>query len=250
MNKQLRDIEALCLDFDGVFYLPHDIPNIHTNFAVIHAHTASALFNDRLSFNDALTIASEGYNQYGDCMTGLTLWAQDNGIAPEDFQQHFFKTFHKNTHSLIQQTAPKVFAHKEDLVNAFTKTHDRIPKGIATHGCADNWVRPILNTMGISEFIDPNAIFGLNDGDFVTKSVDPVLVRMCFNALSADIRKGGFVEDTKKNLETAKEHHPDLATILITQGTPLKHLPCYVDFQFKNLAEMNDALHAAHPAPR
>ncbi|MEK7800821.1 MAG: hypothetical protein AAB276_00020 [Pseudomonadota bacterium] len=250
MSNQLRKIKALCLDFDGVFYPCHHIPDMHENVDIIHAQTASALFKGQLSFDDALVIASEGYKNYGDCITALALWAKENGIAPEDFRDRFFKLFHQNMHERLQQTAPKVFTYQTDLVSAFAKTSDNVKKGIATHGCADNWVRPLLKTMGISEFIDPDAIFSLNDSGFVTKSTDPLLVRMCFNAMSTAISRGGFVEDTMKNLETAKEHHPKLTTILITQGASVKHLPNYVDFQFKNLAEMNLAIHAAHKAPR
>lgn len=203
------------------------------------------MFPEKINFEDALKLAYEGFRQHRDSVTGYTIWAGAQGINAQLFRMNFFVNFHKIMLRRLKEIAPALFQPDLNLRQAFEISRGRIKNGIATHACAQNWALPILNSKDIAGYFEPGAILGLSDSNFLSKAEHPDLVRLCFDKMGIDINEGGFVEDTLKNLETAKAHYPRLVTIFLHHGNPLPSLPIHVDAQFRDIPEMKRAIHAS-----
>ncbi len=250
MSNKLSEIIANANDFDGVFYDPAHIPDYYSHFARTFGETLVAMLPEEIDYDSAIKIAVEGYEQYGDSVTGVTNWADKRGLKSDDFRQTFFHFYHQNLFQHFTTVAPHVFAQKSSLVEAFDLTKGIVRNGIATHGCANNFTRPLLPQMQLTPYIQDDAIFGLADSGYLKKSTHTDLVAMCLDALGVPPEVSGYTEDTASNLEKHKEMMPRLTTIFINNGRPLATKPSYIDFEFRNFREYLIALHTAHSEPR
>lgn len=247
--SRLSHIWANCNDFDCVFYDDREIPDYNSHFDFTFAVTICGIFPEELDHESATKLAKDVYAKYGDSVTGLMEWADKRGLQSETFRQDFFKAYHRNLLSHFKQVAPHIFAEQSKLVKLFGQLDRIVRNGIATHGCADEWVRPVLRTMGLTPYIQDNAIFGLAESGFRKKSTHPDLVRKCMEALEIQEDEMAYPEDTARNLKQNKEMMPKLTTILITNGRPLDSKPSYIDYEFNSFEEYLRALHIAHTAP-
>lgn len=251
MSSSLNNIQGVCHDFDGVFYNPQDIPNYGEHFNVSVAHTIFEMFGNIIAPQDALKLNAEWYGKYGDSVTGMLEWADKKGLSSPTIGTDFFKKFHQILYrSFMEVNATALTQPNLDLVKAFQNANSSVKNGIATHGCAKEWARPLLPQMGLNNFIQNHAILGLDDSGFLRKSTHPDLVRMCLNALEVEASSAAYIEDTAVNLETNKEAEPKLTTVFLHHGSPLDSKPSHIDFQFKNLAEYQRALNTALSSPR
>ncbi len=248
--KTLRHIEGTCHDFDGVFYNTHHIPDYDSHLADIFAETLCSIVPKDIHHEDARRLAIEGYPRYGDSLTALMIWTKEQGLDGEEIRRNFFRDYHKNIFKYFVNFAPTVFARTPSLIEAFQKIKGHIKNGIATHGCPKGWTLPLLPQMGLSDFIEKDAVLGLEDSQFRKKSTHPDLVEMCLAALNIDSENAAYTEDTPINLETAKQAMPKLTTIFFHHGRPLASKPAYIDHQFKDMHDYLTALHTARTEPR
>lgn len=250
MSHKLSEIIANANDFDGVFYDPSLIPDYYNHFATTFGSTLIKMLPDAIDFEGATKLAVEGYEQYGDSVTGIMEWADKRGMKGEDFREEFFRSYHQNLFTHFTHVAPHVFMQKSDLVRAFDRIRGIVSNGIATHGCADNFTRPLLPGMHLTAYIQDNAIFGLADSGYLKKSTHSDLVDMCLKALDVLPEVAGYTEDTSLNLKAQKELMPSLTTIYINNGRPLATKPTYIDYEFKCFEDYLTALAVAHSEPR
>lgn len=250
MLSKLSHIQGTCHDFDGVFYDPAHIPDYYHQFETVFGTTLTKMFPHDIDHQGAMKIDRDGYARYGDSITGLMEWANTRKIGGPTLREDFFRAFHQNLYIDIVKSAPHVFSEDSDLIDAFQKIHGRVQHGIATHGCAESWTRPLLPLMKLHPFIKEAAIFGLSDSGFRKKSTDHDLVKMCLEALEVAPENAAYTEDTAINLQINKDIEPRLTTIFLNNGRPLDSKPSYIDLEFRNLKEYLTALHAAHSEPR
>ncbi len=249
MENKLNRISGIAYDWDGVFYAYDTIPNIQDVWAHAAASTIQGLIPN-ISFNDAKQIHINGYNQHGDVVTGATEFAQNIGYDAFKFSTSLLRGIHREILKKLACVAPQIFIPDDKEIEAFQICKNLVKNGIASHSCSTEWLAPFLHAKALTEFIEPNAIFGLEDGGFVLKHNNPKLVEMCFNALATPQRERAFIEDTARNLKTAKEIDPSLVTIFIHHGRPLQNLPSYIDFQFPNVKTFKNALYTAKTQPK
>ena len=250
MTNNLNNIIATANDFDDTIYRAEDIPGYYEHFATTFANTLVKMLPDEVDFAAARQISVDGYEAYGDSITGLMEWADKRGLPAEQLRTDFFRQYHQDLRHHFIQVAPHVFAQRCEAANGLERLQGIVRQGIATHGCADEFVRPLLPGMGLSELFEQHAIFGLADSGFLKKSTHSVLVGQCIEALEAEPKEAAYTEDNLLNLKTNKEMTPDLTTVLITNGRPLASQPTYVDYQFKSYNDYLNALYEAHKAPR
>ena len=249
MTSQLKEIKFNCLDFDDVCYEADAIKDYYKHFADVFGETLYKMFPEAIDLSSAIQLAYDGYKSHGDSVSGLMDWARKNNIGGPSLRLSFFHAYHKNLALHFPNVAPHVFSKVSKLVPAFEKVRGIVSNGIASHGCADYWVKPLLTPMGLKPFIQPDAIFGLADSDFLKKSTHPDLVQKCREALGAEPQETCFPDDNVPNLETNKAFEPKMKTVHIHNGHPLDKKPSYIDFEFRDLGEYLKALHAAHNDP-
>jgi FMN phosphatase YigB (HAD superfamily) len=242
MAISLRDITGIAFDFDGVFYPYHTIPDVYSEFAKANAQAMCELLPNQITHDEAFDLAFTYFNDYGDPVTGQTKLAGQLGYETETFRAALFKLHNRYAFDKITKVAPHILAPDTRLKIAFESSNGHIRNGIASHGCATEWISPLLKAKNIDRYIQPDAIFGLNDGGFLSKERSPALIELCFSALKTPYDEQCFVEDTPKNIATMKEWNPKLCTVFIHHGNPLPRLPTYIDYQFIDIPEMKTAI--------
>lgn len=251
MSNRLKLITVCANDFDGVFYKPHKVADYYQQFVDVFAATLVNMFPKLIDFDGAKSISINGYKQYGDSVTALMAWAQQNSLDREKVRDQFFYNYHVNLKNHFQKHAPGVFDFPSKLAKDFIPLQGIVRHGIATHGCANQFVRPLLAAMELEPYIVMSAIFGLSDSGYLTKAEHPDLVMMCLEALGIDpesnIEEASYTEDTTANLEKNREYMPKLTTVFIHHNVnPFRYLPSYIDYQFRSFADFLKALRAAH----
>lgn len=247
MRKKLNQIKAVIFDVDGVFYDPRSVPDMEPIFRNTIALTASSLSSGLLSYKDAYAIATESYRIHGYSTEGFNKWAVQNGHNAELLRLEIFKTYHPLVLDKVRQRYPEVLSPDPKKITSFRSSAQiGIVHGVVTHGCIDGWVTPLFSGQGILPFFNQAAMLGLDQYDFTPKHEATNGIQKCATILGVDLSDSAFVEDTLRNLETAKNNHPELTTVYIHHGSPLRVLPSYVDYQFDTVADFKRALVASH----
>lgn len=241
MTVSLAKATSFCFDFDGVFYSPRKVENVLDVLHQTKAELMCELLGESINYATAIEIAKDGYHTHGNPVTAYSEWATTQGIDPDSFRLPFFHQYHQRLKDYLQSKLPSVFCNRTDLKEAFSLSHGKVTNGVATHSCANNLVKPVLESMGISQYFTLHAVHGLDEAGFTLKNKSPKLVNMAFESMSADEDGRAYVEDSAQNLKLYKEHNPDTLCILINNGDWQKHLPGYIDAQFPDILQLKRA---------
>lgn len=207
-------------DLDGCLYPSR---HLYPVFSATTARTGVAL-GLKMSFEEALQINLDAQAR-GELFP--LAYIHDHGISLPALHRLYHKNLSENIIHPI-----------EGLPEAFSRL-EGVRHTILSHGNRD-WIGRVLSRLGIRDFFPDNAIFGLEDNDYVLKTENEtpflrVQDRMGFE--STDI---AMAEDTIRNLLIP--HQIGWTTVLIHHGMPEDSLPPHVHTQHHNPIALVDAL--------
>lgn len=101
----------------------------------------------------------------------------------------------------------------------------------------------MLDHLGIADFFDSNAVFGLEDMDFEHKNETDRATKTCLAAIGIDPDKAAFAEDRDWNLTIP--YNMGLTTVLIDHPTQPRDLPAHVHHRFGRAADFLEKLRRA-----
>ena len=169
----------------------------------------------QLSYNQTLRLAERSEQEYGYSMHG---YVTEHGISYADL--HF--PYHKNIDESVIQPLENLSQYL-GLLN--------IPQIILTNA-SRCWAERVLQFIGIGHIFDSKKIIPMEDVDFEPKSSSEKGFRKAIDLLNLNPANIIMVEDLDRNLITAKKI--GLQTAYIYYKNPIKNLPSYIDYQYKD----------------
>lgn len=234
----------------------HDIDGVHWSYGVFgeqknilrfcgrsKANALRQLFNTRqlhdipynnrtlgdLTEDEIVQIGTKSYLETGDGLLGFKALFEDHPEVDELIVETFH-LYHKDLHEHLVAEKPHVFyecAQTNALLHAI---NGQVRHGIASQGCLENWIQPLLAAQKRWDFFEHEAMVDFKRGGFKIKSKSTHMLDMALDLLKANPAEAVFIEDSHANLKTAKAAHPRLFTVLIDED-PIK--PCPPDADLK-----------------
>ncbi|MCB9978663.1 MAG: hypothetical protein H6862_03540 [Rhodospirillales bacterium] len=207
-------------DLDGCLY-----PSRHL-YPVFRATTARAgvHLGLKMSFEDALAI-NVAAQERGELFP--LAYIKDHGISLPDLHRRYHETLSEN-----------IIHPVEALPDAFSRLKTT-RHAILSHGNRD-WIGRALSRLGLRDFFPDNAIFGLEDNDYILKTENETPFLRVQDRLGFETSSITMAEDTIRNLLIP--HRIGWTTALIHHGIPEDTLPAHVHTQHHNPIALIDAL--------
>lgn len=210
-QNNLNHIEGIIWDLDDTLYTV--TPALKESMRHSAAHTVIGLGHE-ISFEDALALAEQSQHQY---RVTFKLLNDRFNIAHKDLHLPF--------HAGMD---PKVIEPTPSLVTAFAN-NPQIKHSIITHASRE-WAMKMLDHLGIADFFDSAAVFGLEDIGFEYKDKSDRATKTCLSAIGVDANKAAFAEDRDYNLTIPFEM--GLTTVLMDHPSQARDLAPHVHHKF------------------
>jgi putative hydrolase of the HAD superfamily len=211
MTKPLHNIEGIIWDLDDTLYSV--TPALHESMRHSAAHTVIGLGHD-ISFDEALALAVESQNLHR-----LTFKMLNDRFNIDHRDLHL--PFHAGMDHNVIEPVPT-------LVTAFAALPN-VKHTLMTHASRE-WGMRMLDHLGIADFFDSSAVFGLEDMDYEHKDKSDRATKTCLSAIGVDANKAAFAEDRDWNLTIP--HQMGLTTVLMDHPTQTGELPDHVHYRF------------------
>jgi len=221
MIKPLNHIEGVIWDLDDTLY--RVTPDLHRSMRESVAR-AVVKMGYPISYEDALAMAERSQNEHR--------------LTVKMLVDHFEidkRDLHLPFHGEMDH---RVIAPCPDLPVAFSAV-PHVKHALMTHASRE-WGLRMLDHLGIADFFDPEAIFGLEDVNFEHKNETNRATVTCLAAIGVDPDRCAFVEDRDWNLTIPSAM--GLTTVLIDHPSQPRDLPSHVHYRFDLAADFLDKL--------
>ncbi len=229
LQQRLAGIKAIIWDFDGVFYDKGSIPNFY-DICLEENVAAACEVMPGLSPEEAAQLSAESYAEFHDVVSGFMKVATRFDKTREEVRLGIHALYHQKVAKRVLQTFPHVSRFCSETVTQFRSL--QIQHALATHSCARNWAKPILQSQGVADHFAEEFLLGYEDFDWEPKGVSARAIDVLLHRLRLPASQVAFVEDDAKNMLPAKEKHPDLLTVLKTNSD--EELQHHVDMRVRN----------------
>ncbi|PCI00825.1 MAG: hypothetical protein COB76_02695 [Alphaproteobacteria bacterium] len=219
--KKLKNIEGIIWDLDDTLYSVTE--GLHESMRNSAAQTVIDLGHP-ITFEDALRLAEESQEVHR-----LTFKMLIDKFDIEHKDLHL--PFHAGMDHNVITPCP-------DLPTIFEQ-NPHIKHTLMTHASRE-WGMRMLDHLGIADFFDPKAVFGLEDMDFEKKETSDRAAKTCLSAIGVNAENAAFAEDRDWNLTIP--HQMGLTTILIDHPSQPTELLPHVDYRFKNAGDFLNAI--------
>lgn len=221
MTKSLDKIEGIVWDLDDTLYSV--TPDLHRSMRESVARAVIKM-GYPISYEDALAMAERSQAEHR-----LTVKMLIDHFDINKRDLHI--PFHQEMDHLVitpSPLLPKAFANAPHLKHT-----------IMTHASRD-WAMRMLDHLGIADFFDTNAVFGLEDMDFEHKNETDRAAKTCLSAIGIDPDKAAFAEDRDYNLTIP--YKMGMTTVLIDHPSQPRDLPPFVHHRFDHAVDFLDKL--------
>lgn len=221
MTKPLGNIEGIIWDLDDTLYSV--TPDLHRSMRESVARAVIKM-GYPISYEDALVMAERSQHEH---RLTVKMLVDHFGINKRDLHLPFHAEMDHN-----------VIIPCVDLPTAFAAA-PHVKHTLMTHASRE-WGLRMLDHLGIADFFDPKAVFGLEDMDFEHKHESDRATKTCLAAIGVDPDKAAFAEDRDWNLTIP--HKMGLTTVLIDHPSQPRELPAHVHHRFARAADFMDKL--------
>ena len=212
-NTSLNHIEGIIWDLDDTLYSV--TPDLHESMRRSAAQTVIDL-GHKIDFEEALSLAVESQRVHR-----LTFKMLNDRFNIDHKDLHL--PFHAGMDHTVIKPVPT-------LVTAFAALPN-MKHTLMTHASRE-WGLRMLNHLGIADFFDSSAVFGLEDMGYEHKDKSDRATKTCLSAIGVDANKAAFAEDRDWNLPIP--HAMGLTTVLMDHPTQPRELPPHVHHRFDN----------------
>lgn len=224
----LSDIRYILWDLDGTLYRFEQDFLVACNLA---AARAAIHLGVPLQMDEAIDFA---WNSHARTGQSILHFLSDYGLDKQDM--------HDCYHGFIDETIINASEAVIDKLEMVINEHS-ISNLIITHA-SRSWAHRVLKHLGLDRFFEDSNIIAKEDYDFQSKCESVVPFEMGVRVLNAEKSQTIVIEDTVKNLKTARQY--GLKTALLHHAKPPQPMPDYVDFDYNNAVEFLDALAQQH----
>jgi putative hydrolase of the HAD superfamily len=219
----LTHIQGIIWDLDDTLYSV--TPDLHTSMRESVAR-AVVKMGYPISFEDALKMAEESQHKH---RLTVKMLVDEFKIDAKDLHLPFHAEMDHN-----------VIAPCPDLPTLFAK-NQHIKHTLMTHASRE-WGMRMLDHLGIADFFDPKAVFGLEDIDFEKKDISDRATKTCLNAIGINPENAAFAEDRDWNLTIP--HQMGVTTVLIDHPSQPKDPLPHVHHRFENAGKFLTAINS------
>lgn len=209
----LSHIQGIIWDLDDTLY--GVTPDLHRSMRESVARAVIKM-GYPISYEDALAMAEQSQHKH---RLTVQMLVDQFEINPRDLHLPF--------HAEMDHT---VIAPCPDLPTIFAQ-NPHIKHSLMTHASREWGVR-MLDHLGIADFFDPAAVFGLEDLNFEKKDISDRATKTCLSAIGVNTENAAFAEDRDWNLTIP--HRLGLTTVLIDHPSQPKDPLPHVHYRFKN----------------
>lgn len=239
-------------DFDGVHYCFENHPNYPQFYLDCATHAITKSLDHPFTNQEIEKIYRESYQNHGAPFMGFLRYAQEQGLDEKEFIMAYDRLFHEHAISNIYHGAPEWLRPCNQTRQLFSQLNGYVQHGILSQANIDLWVRPILGVLGTLDYFKPQSMLGFKEVGGHLKASSPVPIQMAMDSFGVSSNRVAFIEDSHRNLKTAKEHYPDICTVLISSQ---RQDFDYVDVQVGSLLEFKQMALSAflpnlHQVPR
>lgn len=223
----LSNIRYILWDLDGTLYRFEEDFLVACNLA---AARAAVHLGVPLRMDEAIEFAWKSHAQTGQ---SILHFLRDYDITPADMHECYHGFIDEKIINAAEQVSDRLMIMSEDM---------GLSHVIITHA-SRSWAHRVLKHLGLDHIFSDERIIAKEDYEFQSKCESNLPFEMGLERLSADKAQSIVIEDTIKNLKTAKEL--GLATAVFHHGQPPEPCPDYIDYSYNNVLEFFDALIAA-----
>jgi putative hydrolase of the HAD superfamily len=209
----LSHIEGIIWDLDDTLYSV--TPALHTSMRESVAR-AVVKMGYPITFEDALVMAEESQEKH---RLTVQMLVEKFDINTRDLHLPFHAEMDHN-----------VITPCPDLPTIFAQ-NPQIKHTLMTHASRE-WGMRMLDHLGIADFFDSSAVFGLEDMDFEKKEVSDRATKTCLAAIGVNAENAAFAEDRDWNLTIP--HGMGLTTVLIDHPSHAGKTFPHVHHNFEN----------------
>lgn len=212
-KKNIAEIEGIIWDLDDTLYSV--TPDLHRSMRESVAR-AVVKMGYPITYEEALLLAEESQKIH---RLTVKILIEKFNIEKRDLHIPFHA-----------EMDPFVIQPDADLSRYFASL-PHVKHTIMTHASRD-WALRMLDHLGIADFFDPKAVYGLEDIDFEHKHESKRATETCLAAIGVDADKAAFAEDRDYNLTIP--HKMGLTTVLMDHPSQSRDLPAHVHYRYKN----------------
>jgi len=221
MSERVHNIQGIIWDLDDTLY--RVTPALHESMRESVARAVVKMGYD-ISYTEALRLAEESQKTHR-----LTVKMLVDRFDIQKRDLHI--PFHAEMDHLVTEPCP-------DLPSAFAK-HPDIQHVLITHASRD-WALRMLDHLGIADFFDPKAVFGLENIDFNHKHESDYATKMSLDLMGTNPENTAFAEDRDYNLTIP--HDMGLTTVLIDHPSQPRELPAHVHYRYDRAADFMNTI--------
>lgn len=221
MIRTLNTVEGIIWDLDDTLYSVTE--DLHRSMRESVARAVIKM-GYPISYEDALAMAERSQHEHR--------------LTVKMLLDHFNidkRAMHLPFHAEMDHT---IIVPATDLPLAFANA-PHLKHALMTHASRE-WGMRMLDHLGIADFFDSKAVFGLEDMDFEHKNETGRATKTCLAAIGVDPDKAAFAEDRDWNLTIP--HSMGLTTVLIDHPSQPRDLPEHVHHRFDRAVDFLDKL--------
>lgn len=222
----LHDIKAIIWDLDGTLY---KFNPAFINSCNVSAAQAAVTLKMPFSYEQALEIARLSEQRTG---FSIQIFMAEHGAAFQDIHGHFHNGMDEFTIEPCHEMAAAI------------RTID-LPQVILTHATR-GWTRRVLTHLGIADLFAEEAVIPLEDLSYATKGSSPLGFERALAILGFASAETLVVEDTDRNLKTARDL--GCRTALVHNDGRHPEKPAHVDYLFSTTLDLVKELHGCKAA--
>ncbi len=224
MKALAQDAELFLFDFDGTFYRFTEAFERHCIEATARAAQRLGV---SLPFSELITLGQESHIKHG---TSFAVFRDRFGLKIEDWHEVYHQELEPHLIESSQVTAAHLAACP-------------VPWALLSHSNR-YWIFKMLRKFGLDAVTPEDRVFALEDVRYHYKMTSDSPYRQVLDRLGARADRTVMVEDSVRNLSTAKKL--GMTTVYVTQGysfDPVQHPE--VDLYFDDVPTMLERLKAA-----
>jgi putative hydrolase of the HAD superfamily len=221
MSERVHNIQGIIWDLDDTLYSV--TPALHESMRESVARAVVKMGYD-ISYEEALKLAEESQKIHR-----LTVKMLVDRFDIQKRDLHI--PFHAEMDHLVTEPCP-------DLPSAFA-AHSDVQHVLITHASRD-WALRMLDHLGIADFFDTKAVFGLENIDFNHKHESDYATKMSLDLMGTNPENTAFVEDRDYNLTIP--YDMGLTTVLIDHPSQPRDLPAHVHYRYDRAADFMNTI--------
>ncbi len=219
-KERLSHAKGVVWDLDNTLYRVDKILEEHFHLSVARAVVAAGIKMSLEEAQDMARLSSEKYGQ------NAQIFIDRYGLN--------IRSVHEEYHDYSDE---KLIKANEEICNLFAQQN--LQHALVTHA-SRGWANRVLAHLGLTRWIKPENVFGLENFDFQAKYEHSAGFDRALKSLDMKAGETLMIEDSLRNLQIP--HKMGMATVLIHHGQKPEIPPGFLDMSCANAVDFMTVL--------